>query len=218
MRRTVNAVAVIALSVCTAFPLGAQAWAYPAFQPPRTTVREFNFGVADASFAGTTLLFQWREEAGPNTQFSLDLGIADPDFDDSDILFLIGGQFAQQLARSSGDMPLDFLLTLGAFLAAGDGTLFRLPAGVSIGHRFPLEGGLALTPYVHPRISLDICGDCRGDDTDLNVSFDLGLNFELTRTLAIRASALLTSADRYDDGFGVSLAWTPQSLARRLIR
>ena len=27
---------------------GAQAWAYPAFQPPRVMNREFNFGVADA--------------------------------------------------------------------------------------------------------------------------------------------------------------------------
>src|SRR5215813_5162667 len=56
-----------------------QAWAYPAFQPPRVLTREFNFGVADAQSAGTSLVFQWREGLTPRTQLSLDVGFADPD-------------------------------------------------------------------------------------------------------------------------------------------
>jgi hypothetical protein len=215
MRRAINALAVVCLSVCSALPLRAQAWAYPSFQPPRTSIREFNFGVADADAAGTTLLFQWREESGPNTQLSLDVGIADPDFPDSDLLFFLGGQFGWQLARSSAEAPLDFLLTIGANLALGDGTLFRVPFGVSIGHRFPLEGQLALTPYAHPRLSVDICSSCDvGDDTEVNINFDLGLNFEISRTLSLRASWLLTGSDRFDDGFGLSLALTPLGLQR----
>src|SRR5207237_8245594 len=42
------ALAATALALVTAAPLGAQAWAYPSFQVPRVTSREFNFGIADA--------------------------------------------------------------------------------------------------------------------------------------------------------------------------
>ena len=214
MRRAIIAVAAVLCSIAAARSLPAQAWAYPSFQPPRTTVREFNFGVADAGNAGTTLLFQWREEMAPMTQLSLDLGIADPDFG-ADLLFLIGGQYAHQLGRESAEMPLDFLLTFGVYGAFGDGMLFRFPFGVSIGHRFPLEGQLAMTPYVHPRLSIDVCSDCSGDNTDLNVSFDLGLNFELSSTIALRLVILFSGSDRFDDtGLGMSLAWTPKALAR----
>ena len=57
----------------------AQAWAYPSFQPPRITTREYNFGFANSDRGGTSLVFQWREQSGPVTQFSFDVGIADPE-------------------------------------------------------------------------------------------------------------------------------------------
>lgn len=192
----------------------AQAWSYPSFQPPRLAVREFNFGVANASGAGTTLLFQWREETGPRHQLSLDVGLADPDGPDADVEVFVGGQYAYQIARSGAEVPLDFVFTAGAYLAGGEVTVFRFPVGISLGHRFPLEGGVAITPYLHPRISLDLCNDCR-DETDLALNFDVGVNVELTRTVALRASAVFAGDNNVDDdGFGVSLAWTPPSLAR----
>jgi hypothetical protein len=205
-----RALLTLALFSAIARPLAAQAWAYPAFQPPRVVAREFNFGIADAGVAGTTLLFQWREEAGPRNQLSLDVGLADPQY--GNVLVLLGGQFARQLATSGPDMPLDFLFTFGAYLATGDGTLFRMPVGVSVGHHFALDQGMALTPYLHPRVSVDICGSCRRSSSDLSVDFDIGVNFDITKSLAIRASALLTGSDRFDDGFGISLAWKPPGL------
>src|SRR5207342_905876 len=65
----------------------AQACAYPSFQPPRITVRDYNFGLASSDRGGTSLLFQWREHAGPITQFSFDVGIADPEGDEDVIAF-----------------------------------------------------------------------------------------------------------------------------------
>lgn len=195
----------------------AQAWSHPSFQPPRTAIREFNFAVAQADGPGTTLLFQWREEYGPRHQLSLDAGIADSDVDNAELMLFVGGQYAFQMSRSSPDVPMDFLFTAGAYLAAGDFTLFRFPVGVSVGHRFELEDAMALTPYVHPRLSIDLCNNCRGDDndSDIAVTFDLGLNFEVTRTVAIRAAAIFAGNDSFDDdGFGVSVAWTPPWLAR----
>jgi hypothetical protein len=123
-------------------------------------------------------------------------------------------------------MPLDFLGTAGVNFAFGDGgNIVRIPFGVSIGHRFPLEDNFAITPYVHPRVSIDVCSDCGPDndnETDLGIDFDLGVNFEVTRQLSFRVSALFGGSDTFgdSDGFGLSLAWTPPGLSKmsKLIR
>jgi hypothetical protein len=202
---------------------GAQAWAYPAFQPPRVINREFNFGVADAGHAGTSLVFQWREGLSPRSQLSFDLGFADPDGEGNGKL-LLGGQFAGLLTQQSAEMPLDVLGTVGLNMAIGDGgNLVRIPFGVSIGHRFPLDQGFAITPYIHPRVSLDVCSDCGKDDdneTDLGVDFDLGASFEVTRQLSFRVSALFGGSDTFgdSDGFGISLAWSPPALSKLIRR
>jgi hypothetical protein len=215
--QVVVAVAVIAAPAVAE----AQAWAYPAFQPPRIMNREFNFGVADAGHAGTSLVFQWREGLTNRTQLSFDVGFADPDGESNGKL-LLGGQFAGLLTEAKADMPLDFLLTAGLNFAVGEGSdLVRVPLGVSIGHRFPLDEGFAITPYVHPRLSIDMCTDCAGRDldessTDLGIDFDLGVNFEVTKALSFRVSALFGGSDTFgdSDGFGISLAWTPAALSR----
>ena len=209
------AVAVFAAPVTA----GAQAWAYPSFQPPRVMDREFNFGIADAGHAGTTLIFQWREGLTQRSQLSLDVGFADPD-GNGNSKFLLGGQYGQLLNQSNSEVPLDFLLTAGINFAVGGGSdLFRIPVGVSIGHRFPLDEGFAITPYVHPRISLDNCTECGKDGdsrTDLGIDFDLGVNFEVTRQLSFRVSGVFGGSDTFSnsDGFGISLAWSPVGLSR----
>jgi hypothetical protein len=211
--------AAVAMICAVPTVAGAQAWAYPAFQPPRVMNREFNFGVADAGHAGTSLVFQWREGLSPRSQLSLDVGFADPDGEGNG-KFLLGGQFGGLLTEAKADMPLDFLGTVGLNMAIGDGgNLVRIPFGVSIGHRFALDDGFAITPYAHPRISLDVCSDCSksGDnETDLGIDFDLGVNFEVTRQLSFRVSALFGGSDTFgdSDGFGISLAWSPLGLTR----
>ncbi len=203
-----------AVLVSGAFPAtaGAQAWSYPAFQPPHLTVREFNVGVADAGGAGTSLVGQWREQAGPRHQYSFDLGIADPGAGAADLIIFGGAQVAWQLSAASDEVPLDFMMIAGAYAAIGDRTRFRVPVGVSVGKRFEFEDDMALTPYIHPRLSLDLCNNCGG--SDLGVSFDLGASFELSRTIAVRASGLFVGTDGGDhEGFGVSIAWTPPALS-----
>lgn len=223
-----SAAAAAALAVLSAAPAAAQAWSYPTFQQPRVTSREFNFAVADG--AGTSLLFQWREGMGASgaNQLSLDAGYVDSENPGGDGVFLLGGQFAHQILRSNVNTPLDLLFTAGANVALADeANLIRIPVGASIGHRFPLEGGMAITPYVHPRVSLDRCSDCgvelvngqfeRTSDSDIGFDFDLGGSFEFTPNLAVRLSASLSGSDYLgdDDSFGISLAWTPGMPARR---
>jgi hypothetical protein len=203
------------LSITAPSRADAQAWAYPAFQPPRVIVREYNFGIADADRGGgASIVFQWREQSGPSTQFSFDLGIADTEFDDNDILMFGGVGIGHRLGAATNEVPIDFLLTGGIYLGIGDITLFRLPVGVSVGHRFDMGGGMALTPYLHPRLTIDVCNDCGGSDVGL--IFDLGANFQLSRSVSIRGAAMFSGDDTIGgDGFGISLAWTPPSLARR---
>ena len=216
--RVLGRLAVVAV-VAAPVTAGAQAWAYPSFQPPRVMDREFNFGIADAGRAGTSLVFQWREGLSARSQLSLDAGFADPD-GDSNGKFLLGGQYAQLLNQASSEVPVDFLLTAGLNFAVGEGSdLFRIPLGVSVGHRFPLEDGFAITPYVHPRISFDSCTECgdNGDSrNDLGIDFDLGVNFEVTRQISFRVSGVFGGSDTFSssDGFGLSLAWTPVGLSK----
>jgi hypothetical protein len=193
--------------------LHAQSWNYPAFQPPRIESREFNFGVADAGRGGTTLIVQWRELMARRSQITLEGGLIAGDGGNSNLLAL-GGTYAYEIHRASSDVPLDFLFTLGAGLALGDATALRVPAGVSLGYRIELDREINLTPYVHPRLSLDVC-DCGDTDVGLGVNFDVGANLDLTRAISVRAAAFFGGGELFGrNGIGLSIAWRPPGLRR----
>lgn len=211
---TIVGAAVVA-AVASLAPVGsasAQAYNYPAFQPPTIVQREYAVGVADGDHT-TSAVFQWREGWSPVSQLSFDVGVADPDH--GDVKLLLGGGYARQLNRSNNDLPLDLLLTAGAYVALTDPTTFQIPVGISAGHRFDLDQGLALTPYIHPRLALAYCSDCGPDgdsNSDLDVVFDLGANFEVSPRLSLRA-AVAFGGDR-NDAIGFALAWRPGALRR----
>lgn len=211
------AATVVALSLAAAAPAAAQAYVYPSFQAPRIVGREFNFGLADADdFDATSLLFQWREGRGGRNQLSLDLGFADTD---ADGVFFLGGQFGRQLATSNATAPFDVMFTAGANIAridAGidDFTMLRIPVGVSAGHVFPIEGGMSITPYIHPRFVFAHADRGFGDDTELGLEFDLGGEFKFSSAFAVRLSASFGDDDINGDSFGVSLAWLPGGVSR----
>jgi len=205
--------------VAGAAPAHAQAWFYPSFQVPAVTDRDYTFALGANN--GTTALFQWREGISPQSQLSLDAGISDPD-GDSDAVIFVGGAYARQLATQSSAQPIALLFTGGAGVAFGGDidAFLRIPFGVSVGHRFDLENGMSITPYVHPRLSVDVCTDnCDADggsETDLAIDFDLGGSFQLSRQIALRASLVFSGSDFSDDtGFGIGLTWTPAGVRRR---
>lgn len=231
MRSTLQAAAAAAFLAAAASDSHAQAWNYPSFQQPQIVQREFNFSVAEGGApAGTSVLFQWREQVALRSQLTLEVGMAESEFWAADTHFLVGGQYAHQLARASAAMPFDFLLTVGLNGAMGDPfSLFRMPLGLSVGHRFDLDGPLAITPFAHPRLSYDRCSGCDaygGDNTDLAFAFDLGAELRINPQLAMRLSMSIGGSDffddrwngyyylsdgRYsDDSFGLSVSWTPK--------
>ena len=202
-----------ALALVLAAPLRAQAYVYPALQPSRIAEREYNFALADVGDGGgTALVFQWREGLGnPKLQFTLDAGFADPDAAGADTRLVIGGGLAYQIATATSEMPFDIVLAGGLGFSTGDDvTTVRLPIGAVFGHRFPLEGGLAITPFVHPRLSYDRISFNGNSDSDTNLNVDIGANFEFKPQMAIRAAAALGD----DDAIAISFAWTPKGLRK----
>jgi len=198
--------------------VGAQSYTHPSFQLPTLVEREYNFAAADGGRAGTTLLFQWRESVSPQWQVGVDAGLADPDGNALTRLVL-GGHVARQLARATADVPFDAVLTGGVGFSGVDGhTVVRIPVGASVGHRFVLDGGMSVTPFVHPRLSFDRCNDCKlgAGDSKLNVAVDLGGNLQLTAQVALRIAATAGGSDYLGSGNGIgfSVAWTPKGLKK----
>ncbi len=198
-----------ALAVVLAAPLNAQAYAYPSLQPSRIAEREYNFALADFD-GGTGIIFQWREGLGnPKLQFTLDAGFADLDAANTDTRLIIGGGLAYQLTSATTDQPFDIVLAGGLGLSTGDDlTTLRVPFGAAIGHRFPLEGTFAITPFVHPRLSYDRVSFNGASNSDTNLNVDIGANFELKPQMAIRVAAALGD----DDAVAISFAWSPRGL------
>ena len=212
MRRRLIALAFVLMAIPVAGR--AQAWSYPVFQAPVIENREFNIGISDAGRGGTTLLVQWREALASRSQFTLEAGLVAPDRRGYSNLLVLGGQYAYQISRSSTDIPLDLLFTAGAGVALGDPATLRVPVGLNVGHRFELEQNMSLTPYVHPRLSLDFCGHC-GDKSGVGVDFDVGASWEVTRVIALRGAAFFGGGDLFGrNGIGLSVAYRPPGLTR----
>jgi hypothetical protein len=207
---------LVLLTALTASSLAAQTYNYPALQTPRIVDREYNFAAATAGNAGTSLVFQWREGLDEDWQFSLDGGLAAPKGSGNTRL-LLGGGLAWQWLRSSADVPFDIALTGGAGFSSGNGfNVVRLPFGAVAGHTFTLDNDMQLTPYVHPRLSIDHCGGCGGTTTKLDVDVDVGVNYEITPQVAVRLAGLLggTSYVGSTNAIGFSVAWTPKGLKK----
>lgn len=195
----------------------AQAFHYPALQLPTVSTRDYTGAVVGG--AGSTLLFQWREGWSADRHLQLDLGLSDQRGSASLLLFA-GGGVAQQLVRASEAQPLNMVLTGGAGAGFGKGlTFIRIPFGVSLGHSFELENDMSITPYLHPRASLDLCSSCseRGSrKSELSLSFDLGAAFQVTREFGIRVAGSFSGSDLAggNDNFSVGLSWTPRVVKR----
>ena len=209
------------LAFCIAFSPAiahAQASNSPSMQVPTASTRDYTAAVS--SGAGTTALFQWREGWKPSRHWQLEAGLADRKGSDALSLFL-GGGIGQEIARARGDQPLDVLFTAGAGAAFGGGaTLVRIPVGVSIGHTFGLEQGMAIIPYVHPRASLDWAsggGASGGGQSEVSLNFDLGVNFQVNSQFAVRAAAAFTGSELggAQDTFAIGFNWMPAPLSRR---
>ena len=206
------ACAVVALGASTA---SAQAWHYPTLQMPEVSSRDFTFLVAGGGDYGTSGVAQWREGLASDVMLNFDVGIATPT---DNTMFLVGAGLGYQLMRSTQETPIDLMLTGGLYGAFGDQSFVRIPVGVVAGHRFPLGGELAVTPFVSPRLSIDACASsCHGLGTDLKLNFDIGAGLDITKTIGLRAALTIGGVSAGDSrtAFGIGLTYRPNMAPRR---
>jgi hypothetical protein len=209
------ACATLAFSASTA---SAQAWHYPTLQLPEISTRDFTVLVAGGGDYGTDVVGQWREGFSPDAMFNLDVGLATPG---STTLFLAGAGVGYRFLTANAQTPIDILGTAGIYGAFGSGSEIRIPFGVVAGHRFPLTGStgaLALTPFVSPRLSIDVCAsDCNGEGTDLKVNFDIGTGFDITSSFGLRAALTVGGVGPGDSrtSFGIGATYRPNMVTRR---
>lgn len=216
---TLAAVAVLLVATGGTQTALAQAYSYPSMQTPTVSNRDYTAAIVASK--GTVALFQWREGINDNMHFTVDAGLGDPEGRDNNLIVFGGGALAAQLLRASGDQPLDLLLTGGFGVALGAGqTTVRMPIGVSVGHHFDFGDGVGLTPYVHPRISLDICSSCssrNNNNSELSLNFDIGLNFQVNPKFALRVAGTFSGSDLVgrNDAIAFGINWTPMPLLKR---
>ncbi|HEX6370159.1 MAG TPA: hypothetical protein VF006_14655 [Longimicrobium sp.] len=98
--------------------------------------------------------------------------------------------------------PIDVAFTAAGQGLIGDFDAIGVQGGLSIGERF-VNPGVALTPYIHPRIAL-IDGFATDDDFEAELLAELGLDAEFASNLILRLSIGLS--DESPD-VGVGLAW-----------
>ncbi|HEX6042223.1 hypothetical protein [Longimicrobium sp.] len=189
MKRTVSMSAVAAAAVL-ALSSTANAQVFtPSYQAP-VPMNDLGVYLSDSP-GDLTLEGIWR--SGP---VGLRVGYVDAE---PDGLISVGGEVRSPIATSA---PIDVAFTAGAQGLIGDVDALGLQAGLSIGKRF-VNPGLALTPYIHPRIAL-IDGLLQDDDWDTELLAELGLDAEFSQNLIFRLSVGLS--DQTPD-VGVGLAW-----------
>jgi hypothetical protein len=112
-------------------------------------------------------------------------------------LISLGGEVRVPLTA-----PIDVAFTAGAQGLLGDANALGLQAGLSLGERF-VNPGVALTPYIHPRIAL-IDGFASDDDFEAELLAELGLDAEFSQNLILRLSIGLSDVS---PNVGIGLAW-----------
>lgn len=202
--------AIVVLGLVMSRAAQGQAWNYPTFQGPRVVSREFNFAVAYGGDGGTDVLAQWREGLDAVDQVEFEGGFISPR--SGNARALLGASYGRQIVTATAALPIDMMFTAGLYDSFGDGNFFRLPVGVSLGHKFAIDTTISITPYVHPRLSLDASSCC----TNIGFEFDIGANFQLTQQFAVRIAGTFGGSDAApnDPGFGIGIAWTPLGLRR----
>ena len=188
------------LVTLSAAPLAAQSFFAPGLQPSQITGREATVALIDAGSTG--LVGQWRQPLSrPKTQLTLEAGFLDSDGGSSQLL--LGAGVAYQLATVSANLPVDVALTGGLGLSSGGGSSLTIPVGASLGRRFALDGGIAVTPYLHPQLALTRVSVGGYSDSDIDLNIDLGANVQIKPTMAIRLGFSLGESDAL--ALGVSL-------------
>jgi hypothetical protein len=212
----------------TAGAASAQRWDAPLFFSPGShddvglyymrSDRESEFvDLEDAN--GLKLI--WRQSGNLN----LGVHVGTGDIENIGESILVGAELYGPLNRLTGSTGL--LMSWSAGIGAAFGDLsddndindveyvdFSVPVGVSVGLRLG-SGNTVITPFVHPRVSLDVVAitvnDVEETETEFGFAVDLGAELGLGQRFLLRGAATI-GGDREAFGLGLALR-TPRKIS-----
>jgi hypothetical protein len=211
MKRGAGAIMLIAVVMAGGLHLGssptaAQTYDVPSFNTPYgENGGGIYFVLQDFDDPGVVATWRWAGSV-------LDVGVRGGLLDTrSDLGFLVGLDLKNEFVRNSDEFPFDVAWVSGVgigWVPDDDTGVLRVPVGVSLGRETELGGGSTLTPYVYPRLGLDVrfLPDVPGaDDTDTSLGFDIdfGIDWQWRSGYAIRFALTLGR----NEAFGVGLAF-----------
>ena len=193
MRTRVAAFLALAFLVTVSWTGQAEAqvpWDAPSLRPPGNP-SGLGIYLLDSGASDTGVLMTYQR---PGT-FGFRLGLVDgPGRDNSTVLG--GVEFSGPISHAGADSRLliDWVAGVGAGL--GDFTIVSVPFGLTVGGTFQGDGA-SFTPWIGAKLVLDgYFGDqYAGDDTDLNVGVDLGIDLKFTEGWLVRVGASLADRD-----------------------
>lgn len=188
---------MVGLTLLVSGEAAAQTVGTPVFMAPYRAFTKYEFGgyISDPSGADWALEGFYRYGWNKN-DVGFRLGVVDAG--DTDRL-LAGVDFRSRLVSHSESFPLDGALTLGLGGAFGDGSVFYIPVGFSLGRRLDLENSkVSFVPYVQPTLT-PVFGS---GDSDLLFTLGLGVDVRVAAQLDLRFTAGLGDQDGI--GFGIS--------------
>lgn len=188
MRKAACVVAAVAgLTLGGAAAAGAQVFT-PTFQAPRLS-NELGIYVSEDPL---------HVEGSLRRSFGgYGLGFRGGYSDVGDGSLTLGIEYVNPL-QLAGVAPIDVALTLAGQVLAGDGEAFGAQVGLDFGYVFT-SPEVTITPYLHPRLAIVDAGD----EAELEVLADLGVNLDFRPNLSLRFGANLGEGTDW----GVGLAW-----------
>lgn len=166
----------------------------PTFMSP---YRSNDLGVYVSEGLGTGIEAIWRRSGASG----FDLGLRGGFVDAGDGAFTAGIELRNPL--NLGTAPLDLAFTAGGQGVFGDFTALGAQAGVSVGGRLPIEGGVTVAPYIHPRVAFSKFTEPETEG-QVDVLADLGVDLGFQPNLSLRFDVGL-GHDAPD--WGIGLAW-----------
>jgi hypothetical protein len=170
----------VLLAAALVLPAGASAqtaWDSPLLLPPRPQPG-LGIYLADMHAGGLGVLGAWRSSTW---NYGLRFGLSEGSGDE-DVAVFGGVDYTGLINTATSDFPLDVDWLFGAGAGISDGVRFSVPLGLTLGVSFQGEDA-RFVPFMTPRVVLDAFfgNDVRGNDLDLDLAVDVGLDLRLMR-------------------------------------